>query len=245
MPMAARERAPRTDAPAPAPHLQLEVDYWAQGYAIVAGVDEAGRGALAGPVVAAAVVLRAETACAGVWTEVRDSKTLHPAHRERLAAQIREQAAAWAVGAAPASQIDAEGIAAATRAAMTTAILSLPLAAQALIIDWVRLPQLNRPQICMARADATAVSDAAASIVAKVHRDGLLAQLDGNYPAYGFARHKGYGTAEHLAALTRCGPCPEHRLTFAPLARTAGLFQASDECQIRAKIATATTTATA
>jgi ribonuclease HII len=206
------------------PTFEVEAALWAQGFGAVAGVDEAGRGALAGPVVAAAVIVAPGSVCDGVWAEVRDSKLLRPAERARLAAAIRTQALAWAVAAAPCTQIDAEGIAPATRSAMTEAILALAVPADALVIDWVRLPLLNRHQMSFPKADALVVSVAAASILAKEHRDRLLTGLDVDYPAYGFAAHKGYGTAAHLKALARCGPCAEHRRTFAPLATDPRLF---------------------
>jgi ribonuclease HII len=206
------------------PTFSVEASLWAEGYRAVAGVDEAGRGALAGPVVAAAVIVPAGTLCSGVWAEVRDSKQLRPADRERLVPAICTEALAWGVGSAQAAQIDAEGIAAATRSAMARAIDSLSIAADALVIDWVRLPMLNLRQLSFSRADARVASVAAASILAKVHRDGLLRALDGAFPAYGFAAHKGYGTRAHLEALARCGPCSEHRLTFAPLARDLRLL---------------------
>ncbi len=209
-----------------APTLEVESSLWALGFRAVAGVDEAGRGALAGPVVAAAVIVPPQSSCRGVWAEVRDSKQLRPDQRARLAELIRSEALAWAVGECPCTLIDADGIAPATRHAMTNAIQSLAVPADALIIDWVRLPLLNRHQLSFARADALVVSVAAASILAKQHRDDLLRALDVRYPEYGFAAHKGYGTPAHLAALARCGPCAEHRRSFAPLAGDPRLFPA-------------------
>jgi len=208
------------------PTFQAEASLWAQSYRAVAGVDEAGRGALAGPVVAAAVIAPINSHLAGVWAEVRDSKKLRPPERARLAANIRAEAAAWAVGVVECTRIDTEGIAAATRSAMMAAISALSTPADALIIDWVRLPHLNLRQLSMSKADAHVVSVAAASILAKEHRDQLLRELDARYPEYGFGAHKGYGTAAHLQALTRHGPCPEHRRTFAPLAVDARLLEA-------------------
>lgn len=208
------------------PTLDVEAALWAQGFCAVAGVDEAGRGALAGPVVAAAVIVPPGSACRGVWAQVRDSKLLRPELRAQLALELRSEALAWAVGEASCAVIDADGIAAATRQSMTRAILALAVAADALVIDWVRLPLLNLPQQSFARADARVVSVAAASILAKQHRDDLLRLLDQQFPAYGFAAHKGYGTAAHLAALAQCGPCAEHRRSFAPLAAGSDLFTA-------------------
>lgn len=206
------------------PSLGVERQLWAAGYRCIAGVDEAGRGALAGPVVAAAVVIDPESAEQSPWHLVRDSKQLAPPHRTRLEASIKAVAVAWGIGCVPAAVIDQIGIAVATRQAMAQAIQSLAPAPDYLLIDWVRLPLVNIPQHRAARADATMVSVAAASILAKVHRDRLMVALDAEHPAYGFAAHKGYGAAAHLAALTRLGPCSEHRHSFAPIARAPHLF---------------------
>lgn len=197
--------------------MEHEKLLWAAGYTAVAGLDEAGRGALAGPVVAGAVILPKGAEPAGVWAEVRDSKTLSPARREELAEAIRSEAAAWAVGEATPAEIDAIGIAPATRLAMQRAIDALSPRPDYLLLDWVRLATVNIPQESFTKGDARIVSIAAASILAKVHRDGLLTALDSRYPLYGFAGHKGYGAAAHLAAIERHGPCPEHRISFAPM----------------------------
>jgi ribonuclease HII len=193
----------------------------------VAGIDEAGRGALAGPVVAAAVIIDPVRAGLPLWGELRDSKLLAPAQRGALAPQIRAAARAFAVAAVPAAEIDAVGIAAATRRAMQAAVAGLDPQPQHLLIDWVRLPLVNIPQYSCARADQIMVSVAAASILAKVHRDALMAALDAHYPLYGLARHKGYGAPAHLAALSAHGPCPEHRRSFAPIAQRPALFDAT------------------
>jgi ribonuclease HII len=198
----------------------------------VAGVDEAGRGALAGPVVAAAVVVPYASTEDGLWAEVRDSKLLRPAARTALAHRIQQAAAAWAVAAVSAAVIDRIGIAAATRAAMVQAVAGLGDPPDHLLVDWVRLPTLAIAQVCVAKADATMVSVAAASILAKVTRDTLLVQCDRLYPHFGFAVHKGYGTPGHVAALARYGACPEHRHSFAPVARRPALFdpESGREC---------------
>jgi ribonuclease HII len=206
------------------PTLQQEKRLWLMGYQHIAGIDEAGRGALAGPVVAAAVIVPAQSEQQGVWAQVADSKLLSPTVRTRLAAEIRAVALAWGIGAATALTIDQIGIAAATRQAMVQAVTALAVKADYLLIDWVKLSQVNLPQESFTKADRHIVSVAAASILAKVYRDQLLVDLQSRYPTYGFARHKGYGTAEHLAALTRHGPCAEHRHTFAPIAQAATLF---------------------
>ncbi len=210
------------------PTLQIERALWACGFWRVAGVDEAGRGALAGPVVAAAVLVTPESGASPIWSSVRDSKLLSPAQRIQLADEIRQVAAAWAIGEVDAATIDAIGIAAATRKAMQEAIEALSPAADYLLLDWVRLPCVGLPQQAEARADRTMASVAAASILAKVHRDRLMQEYDRRYPEYRFAVHKGYGVAAHCAAIERFGPCPIHRRTFAPLARRATLFDADD-----------------
>ncbi len=208
----------------PTPTLDHEQRLWAAGYHYVAGIDEAGRGALAGPVVAAAVVLAENSLRDGVWDEVRDSKQLSPARRTKLAAEVSAAALAWGVGRATASEIDAVGIAPATRLAMQRAVAALTVQPDYLLIDWVKLPRLNIRQESMSKADQRIVSVAAASILAKVDRDTELIAMDADFPAYGFARNKGYGAATHLAALAEHGPCAEHRHSFAPIARRSSLF---------------------
>jgi ribonuclease HII len=190
----------------------------------VAGVDEAGRGALAGPVFAAAVMLPLESdALTHILFEVRDSKLLTPDKRETLYAVICDCVPAFAIGSATAEWIDRHGILPATRAAMTEAVTGLFPPAQAVLVDGpLRLVSSNLPQRPIVRGDRQSLSIAAASILAKVSRDHYMIQLSERYPEYGFSRHKGYGTAEHLAALDRLGPCPEHRRSFAPL--RASLF---------------------
>ncbi len=211
---------------APIPDLLLEGALWHAGARVVAGVDEAGRGALAGPVAAAAVVVPAHDTSAGVWSRVRDSKLLTARARAELEAEIQQAAQAWAVGVSSAAEVDRAGVAVATRLAMIRAIEALALRPAHLLIDWVRLPQLNIAQTSFSKADQRSVSVAAASILAKVHRDRLMAALHGDYPDYGFAANKGYGAPQHLAAIERLGPCPQHRLSFAPLAQRSTLFDA-------------------
>ncbi|MBX3060327.1 MAG: ribonuclease HII [Anaerolineae bacterium] len=188
----------------------------------IAGIDEAGRGALAGPVVAAAVMLPLDNPDAlAQLAEVNDSKQLTPLARERLFSRITHHASSYAIALEPAEVIDEIGILPATKRAMSTAVTQLPLPAQHLLIDGnIRLPTLNLPQQAIIRGDAHSLSIAAASILAKVTRDWLMVELDAAYPAYGFARHKGYGTANHLAALAQHGPCPHHRHSFAPIRPT-------------------------
>jgi len=206
------------------PSLAEERKLWRAGFARVAGLDEAGRGALAGPVVAGAVILPAQTRRAGLWAEVQDSKLLSPQRRQELAERIKEQAAAWSLGQASAAEIDARGIAPATRLAMRRAVRALSPRPDHLLLDWVQLKSLNLPQLSFTKGDLRIVSIAAASILAKVHRDRLLRQLHERYPAYGFHSHKGYAARTHLAAIEKLGPCPAHRRSFSPLRKVETLF---------------------
>ncbi len=206
------------------PTFEQERLRWESGCRWVAGVDEAGCGALAGPVAAAAVIVAPESADLPLWRKVRDSKLLTPAQRTALAPQIQAAALAWAVVLVAAAQIDSAGIAAATRQAMQAAIAELSPQPRFLLIDWVRLPLVSIPQFSCAKADRSMVSVAAASVLAKVTRDAHMVALDSQFPAYGFARHKGYGAPAHLTALAHCGPCPQHRYSFAPIAQAATLF---------------------
>jgi len=184
----------------------------------VAGLDEAGRGAWAGPVVAAAVVLPPEPdLLAASLAEVDDSKRLTPATRERLYGRIYETAAAVGVGVIPAAEIDRIGILPATYAAMTTALAQLPTQPDHLLIDYIPRPLGDWSQQRIKRGESASLSIAAASIIAKVHRDRLMVGMDAQWPGYGFARHKGYGTPQHRAALDRLGPTSIHRRTWAPL----------------------------
>ena len=200
------------------PRLDYEMALWARGYRHVAGLDEAGRGAWAGPVVAAAVILPPNDAgSVGRLAGVCDSKLLTAKRREALLASIQAHALAIGVGIVPAAEIDTGGIVPATRQAMTLALQTLSLAADSLLIDYLTLPDLPLPQTGLPKGDALVLSIAAASIVAKVSRDRLMVDWDAVYPGYGFARHKGYGTPEHRAALARLGPCAIHRRSFAPV----------------------------
>lgn len=202
------------------PDLAEENGLRACGYRRIAGVDEAGRGAWAGPVYAAAVVLPLERPdLPHLLADVRDSKRLSPLRREALYLLIREVALAVGVGWAEVTEIDALGILPATRWAMTRAVYHLSGPVDALLIDHVHLPDIPLPQRSLPRGDARCLSVAAASIVAKVERDRRMARLDPEYPGYGFARHKGYGTPQHRQALQRLGPSPLHRRTWRPLAR--------------------------
>jgi ribonuclease HII len=185
------------------------------GYTLVAGIDEAGRGAWAGPVVAAAVILNLpQAAC---LRNVNDSKQLTARQREQLYPLVIAHCVAYAVGQASAAEIDSIGILPATRLAMQRAVEALSPQPNALLIDAVRLPQIHKPQDVFNFADSISLSVAAASILAKVTRDRLLIELDEQFPAYGLARHKGYGTRIHQAALQSVGPCAIHRKSFRPI----------------------------
>jgi ribonuclease HII len=203
------------------PTLDQESRLWRDGFRHIAGIDEVGRGALAGPVVAAAVMLPPGAQLAGVWATVRDSKLLTPAQRQALVPQIQATALAWGIGSAAPTLIDQQGIAAATRWAMQQAIAALTPPPDYLLIDWVKLPGVKIAQTSLIKADRDIVSVAAASILAKVYRDELMIALHATYPVYHFHQHKGYGAATHLAALAEHGPCAEHRHSFAPIAQSA------------------------
>lgn len=199
------------------PDLRFESALWAQNYLCLAGIDEAGRGAWAGPVSAGAVVLPPDPGVLERLSDVRDSKQMLPHQRAYWAEVIQREAAAWGVGFASSQEIDMVGIVPATRLAMQRALDQLAIPPQHLLIDAVRLPDNPLPQTSLIKGDARSLSIAAASVLAKTARDALLAQLDAEYPGYGFARHKGYGTASHQEALQRLGPCSIHRFCFAPI----------------------------
>jgi ribonuclease HII len=188
------------------------------GWTRIAGIDEAGRGALFGPVVAAAVILNPKRRIVGL----DDSKKLLPDRRFELAARIREHALAWAVAEVDAARIDAWNIYQASRQAMTAALQQLSVAPDYLLIDAMELDVLIE-QKSLIKGDARSVSIAAASILAKTHRDTRMGEWDAVYPGYGFGQHKGYATAEHLDALKRLGPTALHRHSFAPV-REAGCW---------------------
>lgn len=193
------------------PAEQLALAWDAPG--LVAGVDEAGRGPLAGPVVAAAVILDPTRPLDGL----ADSKVLRAARREQLDAQIRAQAVSVAIGEASVEEIDALNILQATLLAMRRAVDGLQIAPQRVLVDGNRLPLLRVPAQAIVGGDASVSAISAASVLAKVHRDRLCNALHAAWPAYGFAVHKGYPTAAHLQALSLHGACPAHRRSFAPV----------------------------
>ena len=189
----------------------FEAEARARGFCFVAGLDEVGRGALAGPVVAAAVILDPEAA---LPEGLDDSKRLSAPQRERISAELRATALAYAVGEVAADEIDRTNILIATRRAMCNALARLAPAADFLLIDALQLKESALPQRSIIRGDSISASIAAASVIAKIYRDNLMAELDQIYPAYGFAKHVGYGTKAHFEAIRRHGACPLHRQTF-------------------------------
>jgi ribonuclease HII len=203
----------------PSPDLHWEFVFRRAGVSPVAGLDEAGRGALAGPLMAAAVILpvgqeNLDQALCGV----RDSKRMTPAQRSTWADRIREIASDHAVGQASAAEVDALGPLRASRLAMTRALEALGMKPAHLLIDYVCLPEVELPQTALPHGDARVLSIAAASVLAKVTRDQHMEALDAVYPGYGFKRHKGYGTWQHRHALSCHGPTPAHRLSYSPVA---------------------------
>lgn len=199
--------------------LSFESALWATGRQDVAGVDEVGRGALAGPVVAAAVILPPNRAAlSSLLGRVDDSKRLTPHQREVLFDEVVTLARAVGVGCCEASEIDRWGIAPATRRAMSLALAALSVPPDYVLLDFLTLPDAACPQRGIPHGDALSLSIAAASIIAKVTRDRWMCEQESAYPGYGFGQHKGYGTVFHRAALERLGPCALHRMSFAPLA---------------------------
>lgn len=202
------------------PDLTFERRLWRSGLRSVAGLDEAGRGALAGPVAVGAVILPGAALRRGkglpeALRDVRDSKQMTPVGREEAAPHIKATAAAWAVGFASAEEIDADGIVAATRLAALRALAQLGLYPDYLLTDFrLELPELDIPQTSLVRGDARCLSIAAASVLAKTARDALMCEMDAQVPGYGLARHKGYGTRSHIQALQCQGYSPLHRKTF-------------------------------
>ncbi|MBI3304687.1 MAG: ribonuclease HII [Deltaproteobacteria bacterium] len=200
------------------PRLTVEQELWRQGLTMVAGVDEVGMGPLAGPVVAAAVVLPPVNSNdefpLSFPRGVRDSKTLTAKARERLESEIRQVALGVGIGVVEGEEIDRINIYQAGLRAMRLALAQLPLMLEHILIDGRSLTDLPCPHTLFIKGDRDVYSIAAASIVAKVYRDRLMVRLDALYPQYGFARHKGYGTAAHREALRRFGPCSIHRRSF-------------------------------
>jgi ribonuclease HII len=209
--MATRQSLPRR------PHFENEATLSARGFIAIAGLDEVGRGTLAGPVVAGAAVLPGGQP--GQWARlINDSKQMSPEQRVQAYGLLTEVCLTYGTGACDAADIDRIGIVAATKLAMARALEMLDPAPDCLLIDALDLPAVGLPQLSVIKGDAISLSIAAASIIAKVTRDRLMETVfEERFPGYGFAEHKGYGTAEHMAALYRLGPSEAHRLSFAPV----------------------------
>ena len=204
----------------PQPSYKEEQSLLDRGFSLVAGLDEVGRGPVAGPVLAAAAILRPKPR--GRWVRmVRDSKMLTARQREQVMPYLRDAALALETGSCSAEEVDSLGIVSATRLAMRRAVDALPLHPTFLLLDALTLPDLPIPQKAIVKGDSLCMSIAAASIVAKVSRDRIMREFDDLYPGYGFADHKGYATSQHLANLRRLGPSPIHRYSFAPVSECA------------------------
>jgi ribonuclease HII len=200
------------------PTLDQELALHQQGCCFIAGLDEAGRGAWAGPVVAAAVVFPLDAPdLPRALFGLRDSKKLTPGQRNRWFERIQAVALATAVGVSPAPLVDEINVVQATRAAMQHAIYRLAVSPNHLLIDYLVLPEISLPQDSFPKAEDISLSVAAASVIAKVTRDRMMVADHTSYPAYGFDQNKGYGTPEHRAALQQVGPCPLHRLSYRPV----------------------------
>jgi len=204
---------------APWPNLSFERQLLENDSACIAGLDEAGRGAWAGPVVAAAVVLPLKrNDLAQLLSGVRDSKKMTAAQRETWFESIRDVSLSVGVGRTSSSELDGMGVIAATHLAMKRALSDLDLLPDHLLIDYLTLPSVHIPQTALAYGDSRSLSIAAASVIAKVTRDQTMIAMDDSCPGYSFASHKGYGTQGHRLALSALGPCPQHRRSFSPVA---------------------------
>jgi ribonuclease HII len=200
--------------------LRFEVELWAAGHLHVAGVDEAGMAPLAGPVVAAAVILPQRYRLRGL----DDSKVLDAETRERMAVEVKRDAIGWAVGMAEVEEIDRLNIYHAGLLAMRRAVFALQLLPSFVLVDARRIPDCPAPQRGIIHGDALSMSIAAASVLAKTTRDALMCEFDAQYPGYGFAAHKGYATEQHDSALRALGACPIHRRSFTPVRLALGLI---------------------
>ncbi len=201
-----------------APDLSFEIALWDSGITHIAGIDEAGRGALAGPVAAAVVILPSDRTLIKKLDGVRDSKEMTPRTRMVWTIRLQKVAIAWSIGLASQFDIDNLGILPATQLAAQRALNALPIQPHHLLLDYLFLPDAYQPQTSLVKGDQRSLSIAAASILAKTTRDAMLCELETRYPGYGFNFHKGYGTREHIKALNKIGPSPAHRNTFQPVA---------------------------
>ena len=196
------------------PDLQIEKRLWKGGFELIAGMDEAGRGALAGPVAVGALILPNTPRLRSTLSGARDSKLMTPAQRVRWAEVIKTSARAWSLGWASAEEIDSLGISASTRLAAERALADLSLLPDFLLTDFHLKPESESPFISLVKGDQKSLTIVCASILAKTARDALMRELDGKYPGYGLAKHKGYGTAIHRKAIEKLGYSPVHRKTF-------------------------------
>lgn len=199
------------------PTLEYEHRLWDDGFRIVAGLDEAGRGAWAGPVYATAVVLPPDDRVLRLLNGVRDSKRMTAKQRNHYLGCIKSTSVAWTIGSAASEEIDKLGIVPATCLAMQRALDELVYSPTYLLVDYIQISNCACPQLSLTKGDCRSLSIAAASVLAKTARDAYMGELDKKYPAYGFARHKGYGTAQHRVALAEFGSSPVHRQSFKPI----------------------------
>jgi ribonuclease HII len=207
------------------PHLEFEKKLWEAGFQVIAGLDEAGRGAWAGPVYAAAVVLPNDERICNLLSGVRDSKRMTARQRQRWEGCIKSASIAWAVAGASNEEIDEIGIVPATCLAMRRAISEISNPPRYLLVDYINIEDCSSPQLSIPKGDCQSLSIAAASVLAKVSRDALMVQMDEQFPGYGFAQHKGYGTALHAECLQKHGPCSIHRKTFRPVMQVIQTIQ--------------------
>jgi ribonuclease HII len=199
------------------PHIEYEKQLWEEGFQVIAGLDEAGRGAWAGPVYAAAVVLPSDERICNLLSGVRDSKRMTANQRKRWEGCIKSASVDWAVGSASHIEIDELGIVPATCLAMQRSIEQISNPPRYLLVDYINIEDCSSPQLSLPKGDCQSLSIAAASVLAKVARDAFMLELDEQFPGYGFAQHKGYGTQAHLAAIRQKGLLPIHRRTFRPM----------------------------
>ncbi len=199
------------------PNLKFEKKLWKSEFSLIAGLDEAGRGCLAGPVAAGAVILEPTNNNLKLFKGVRDSKEMNVKNREYFSNEIKNLALTCAVGFASAKEIDNIGIVPATQMAMKRALNNLSKSPQHLLIDYISLPKVDLPATSLIKGDARSLSIACASVIAKVERDAYMVTMNAKYPDYQFSNNKGYGTASHRKALEELGPTPIHRHSFAPL----------------------------
>jgi ribonuclease HII len=207
----------RTPDPGRFPTLNFEQDLWKAGFLYIAGIDEAGRGAWAGPVCAAALILPPDPTLKQSLDQVRDSKLMTPLSRETWAPRIQAAALAWGVGFASSQEIDALGIVPATKLAAARALTALSCIPDYLLTDYLIFPNSELSQTALVKGDRLSLSVAGASVLAKTARDALMREMDSTHPGYGFGRHKGYGTRLHQEAIHQLGLCEIHRKTFAIL----------------------------